>query len=561
MPSPLLDDDPAQVGPYRLSARLGGGGMGQVFLGHSPGGHTVAVKVVRPELAQDVDFRRRFATEVTAARKVGGFYTAQVVDADTDSTPPWLATAYIPGPTLHRAVTDHGPLPTGSVAVLGAGLAEGLTAVHAHGLVHRDLKPANVLLTQDGPRLIDFGIARALDSTSHTHSSTVLGTAAFMSPEQARAQQVGPASDVFSLGCVLAFAATGRSPFGQGPIHAVIFRVVHEEPDLDGISTPLRDLIGACLAKDPGARPGLDEILTALVTTTPSDRTRDRRHWLPDDLTEVIGRHRTLPLTTVTPTARVKPSDRPRVPSQPQPVPAEWPRFSLADERALTLGRGHPHPANLYQYAVYVLLALFTLLSVITVIQQIVGAASLNEWHSQQAGWYHHEALWTIYCIQIASGVGLVVAWLLWFRQLRTIAEELEPGRLRFPPSMAVLGWLIPLANLFLPKMIANDIWHASSPPDKDGRMAPAALLHTWWILWLATFLTWPVFWLRWSEFVIREWDDLGDDDTATDLYFYDYEPVIWLNLAVRVVAIPAAIAAALFVQRLTAMQAARLNA
>ncbi|MEU8108689.1 protein kinase [Nonomuraea muscovyensis] len=210
MTTPLRDGDPAQIGPYRIHARLGGGGMGQVFLGRSPGGRTVAVKIVRSDLADDAGFRRRFADEVKAARKVGGFYTAPVVDADPDGNPPWLATAYIPGPTLHQAVADHGPLPMESVAVLGAGLAEGLDAIHAQNVVHRDLKPANVILTSDGPRLIDFGIARALDATSHTRTSTVLGTAAFMSPEQATVQTVGSASDVFSLGCcarvrVLAF--------------------------------------------------------------------------------------------------------------------------------------------------------------------------------------------------------------------------------------------------------------------------------------------------------------------------------------------------------------------
>ncbi|MFW5419364.1 serine/threonine protein kinase [Nocardiopsis sp. CNT-189] len=288
-PPGLGPADPAQVGPYRLHARLGGGGMGQVFLGRSPGGHTVAVKVVRPDLAQDPDFRRRFAAEAAAARKVGGFYTAQVIDADTDATPPWLATAYIPGPTLHRAVAEHGPLPPESVAVLGAGLAEGLAAVHAAGLVHRDLKPANVLLTSEGPRLIDFGIARALDSASHTHGSTVMGTAAFMSPEQARAQKVGPASDVFSLGCVLAFAATGRSPFGDGPAPALLYRVVQEEPDLTGLAGPLRDLVAACLAKDPADRPAPERIVAECGTGAPTAPSRPEGTWLPDDLTEVVA--------------------------------------------------------------------------------------------------------------------------------------------------------------------------------------------------------------------------------------------------------------------------------
>ncbi|MFY7065735.1 protein kinase domain-containing protein [Nocardiopsis changdeensis] len=317
MPDPLLPGDPTRTGPYTLHARLGGGGMGQVFLGRSPGGRTVAVKVVRPDLAQDAEFRRRFATEVAAARKVGGFYTAQVVDTDTSATPPWLATAYIPGPTLHRAVADHGPLPVETVAVLGAGLAEGLSAVHAQGVVHRDLKPGNVLLAEDGPRLIDFGIARALDSTSHTRTSTVLGTAAFMSPEQAKTQKVGPASDVFSLGCVLAFAATGRSPFGDGPVHAVVFRVVHEEPDLADLPASLVDLVRACLAKDPESRPGAEEVSAHLAAVGVS-RASDTGRWLPPDVTETLARY-TLAYTRFEPGQDRDPEGGPAGPAKQMP--------------------------------------------------------------------------------------------------------------------------------------------------------------------------------------------------------------------------------------------------
>ncbi|MEV4395322.1 serine/threonine-protein kinase [Nonomuraea sp. NPDC049607] len=293
MTTPLRDDDPAQIGPYRIHARLGGGGMGQVFLGRSPGGRTVAVKIVRSDLAGDAGFRRRFADEVKAARKVGGFYTAPVVDADPEGNPPWLATAYIPGPTLHQAVADHGPLPMESVAVLGAGLAEGLDAIHAQNVVHRDLKPANVILTADGPRLIDFGIARALDATSHTRTATVLGTAAFMSPEQATVQTVGSAADVFSLGCVLAFAATGHSPFGEGPVHAVVYRVVHEEPNLSDLPTPLTTLVAACLAKDPAARPTPRALLDELAALAPHNPQRAGGAWLPDAVTEVVTLHAT----------------------------------------------------------------------------------------------------------------------------------------------------------------------------------------------------------------------------------------------------------------------------
>jgi hypothetical protein len=262
---PLRKGDPHRVGPYRLLCRLGGGGMGQVYLGRSRGGRPVAVKVVHPWLAADAVFRRRFATEVEAAGRVGGFHTAQVVDADPGGSPPWLVTAYIPGPSLQARVDEHGPLPPGAVAELGAALAEGLAAIHACGLVHRDLKPSNVILGADGPRVIDFGIARARDATSHTPSRVAVGTPAFMSPEQAAGRQVGPASDVFSLGSVLVFAATGRSPFGGGRPEEVMYRVIRGKPVLDGLPADLRELVGACLSKDPRRRPSVETVLRRLA--------------------------------------------------------------------------------------------------------------------------------------------------------------------------------------------------------------------------------------------------------------------------------------------------------
>ncbi len=316
----LRAGDPSRVGPYRLEGRLGVGGMGQVFLGRSRGGRLVAVKMVRPELADDAGFRRRFATEVQAARMVGGFYTAQVVDADTSAEQPWLATAYIPGLSLHQAVTEHGPLPAASVAALGAGLAEGLAAVHAQGLVHRDLKPGNVILAADGPRLIDFGIARALDSTSYTQTRTVLGTAAFMSPEQAVGDKADQSSDVFSLGCVLVFAVTGQSPFGTGPPHAVTYRVVHADPDLSGLPAPLADLVGRCLDKDHSARPDLEVVLEELIALAPPGWSRDREQWLPQAITEIITQRSTRVLTLID---SVRPPTRDRAgPEAGGPAPA-----------------------------------------------------------------------------------------------------------------------------------------------------------------------------------------------------------------------------------------------
>ena len=259
MISELRADDPATVGPYRVIGRLGTGGMGRVFLGQSAGGRLVAVKVIRPELAEEPGFRARFAREVSAARKVSGLFTALVVDADADAPLPWLATAYVAGPSLAEAVADHGPLPPGSVLALAAGLAEGLAAIHAAGVVHRDLKPANVLLSDDGPRVIDFGISRAIETTMLTMSGgSVMGSPGFLSPEQAEAGEVGPSSDVFSLGAVLAFAATGEGPFGAGPTPALVYRVVNKEPDLAATPAEIRPIVARCLAKGPRrpAHPG-----------------------------------------------------------------------------------------------------------------------------------------------------------------------------------------------------------------------------------------------------------------------------------------------------------------
>ncbi|MFF5263667.1 serine/threonine-protein kinase [Actinomadura viridis] len=286
----LRPEDPRAIGSYRVLARLGAGGMGRVFVGRSPGGRTVAIKLVHPELARDPEFRRRFRSEVRAAREVGGEFTAPVLDADTESGTPWLATGFIAGPTLHEVVEEgYGPLPERTARFLAGGLASALRAVHGAGLVHRDLKPSNVLLTLDGPRVIDFGIARAVDSSVATRTGSVIGTPAFMSPEQVRGERAGPASDVFSLGAVLAYAVTGRQAFAtpDGGVHALMMRVVSAEPDLEGMREPLRGLVAACLAKDPAGRPSLDEIVARAATEDGGDG----EPWLPAELLAQLGRH------------------------------------------------------------------------------------------------------------------------------------------------------------------------------------------------------------------------------------------------------------------------------
>ncbi|HEX5295698.1 MAG TPA: serine/threonine-protein kinase [Streptosporangiaceae bacterium] len=274
--------DPRLVGPYLIVGRLGSGGMGQVFLGRSPGGRLVAVKVVRAELAEQAEFRSRFAREVAAARKVSGLFTAPVVDADVGAPTPWLATAYVAGPSLADTVASHGPLPASSVLALAAGLAEGLGAIHAAGIVHRDLKPSNVLLAEDGPRIIDFGISLAAEATILTSTGVVFGAPSFMSPEQARGNRVGPPSDMFSLGAVLAFAATGQGPFGSGSGPTLMYRVVFTPPDVSGLPADIRPLVERCLAKDPEQRPTTQQFLAELSTAFPQPG------WLPGPVTRTF---------------------------------------------------------------------------------------------------------------------------------------------------------------------------------------------------------------------------------------------------------------------------------
>ena len=266
----LQPDDPREIGPYRLLGQLGSGGMGQVFLGMSAGGRPIAVKVIRTELATDPDFRARFRREVAAAQKVSGLFTALVVDADLDSPMPWLATAYVAGPSLTEAVRGHGPLPVRSLLALTAGLAEGLSAIHAAGVVHRDLKPSNVLLAEDGPRVIDFGISEAAEASAAAGANVMIGSPGYMSPEQVLGVDIGPASDVFSLGGVLTFAATGRGPFGAGSNAALMYRLVNSPADLSSVPDELRSLVGGCLAKNPGDRPTARELLAEVGALQPA---------------------------------------------------------------------------------------------------------------------------------------------------------------------------------------------------------------------------------------------------------------------------------------------------
>ncbi|WP_369033476.1 bifunctional serine/threonine-protein kinase/ABC transporter substrate-binding protein [Streptomyces adonidis] len=352
----LLPTDPSSIGGHRLLARLGAGGMGVVYLGRTEAGSLSAVKVIQAEYADEPDFRARFRREVEAARRVTSPWAVPVTGADPDAAEPWLATAFVPGPSLGEAVVRHGPLPARSVRILGRMLAMALREVHAAGLVHRDVKPANVLLAVDGPRLIDFGIARATDETAITSPDLVVGTPGFLSPEQAEARgaEVGPPSDVFSLGCLLAYAATGRPPFGTGTVDALLYRTVHDEPDLAGIgsgdddgdaesgdadsgdmdSGELLTLLHMCLAKDPADRPTAEQICTVLLV---EDTVADggQTDWLPDDVVRGIADRSAemLALPDIEPTvAEAAPDAEPASPGRR--------RLLLASGAALLLAAG-----------------------------------------------------------------------------------------------------------------------------------------------------------------------------------------------------------------------------
>nr|WP_238345511.1 protein kinase [Actinopolymorpha cephalotaxi] len=283
--------DPHQVGAYSLRGRLGGGAMGTVYLGTSPGGRAVAVKVARTDLADDSDFRERFRREVAMARSVGGFWTAGVVDADPEAPQPWLATEYVVGPTLQQAVSEYGPLPAPAVRRLAAGLTEALQAIHSAGLIHRDLKPSNVLLAADGPRVIDFGISQALEGVRLTATGEFLGTPGYLAPEQISGADVGPATDLFALGAVLTFAATGKGPFGSGPTEALMYRAMHDEPTLDGLSSDLAGVVRACLDRDPARRPAPGQVLDRIGGLPPPGP--DGADWLPAPVRTLVRQYAT----------------------------------------------------------------------------------------------------------------------------------------------------------------------------------------------------------------------------------------------------------------------------
>ncbi|MFB7330727.1 bifunctional serine/threonine-protein kinase/ABC transporter substrate-binding protein [Streptomyces adustus] len=344
---PLRSSDPARIADHRLLGRLGAGGMGVVYLARSPGGALVALKVLLAEYAEEPGFKERFRREVEVARRVGSPWVVPLVDADPNSEAPWLATAFVPGPSLAEAVTAHGPLSERGLRLLGARLAEALGEVHRAGLVHRDLKPGNVLLAHDGPRLIDFGIARAPEDRTLTATGIVVGTPGYLSPEQAEGRGgdgLGPASDVFSLGCVLAFAATGRAPFGSGAVDALLFRAVHDPADLEDVPAGLRGVLERCLEKDPARRPDADALVRELTAdgaarsegtseATPQDEETDG--WLPEPVTRLIAERSAAALALPDIEHTLAPSDTPAAPDSTEPDTRETSGPAQAEDARL----------------------------------------------------------------------------------------------------------------------------------------------------------------------------------------------------------------------------------
>ncbi|MEV8346399.1 serine/threonine-protein kinase [Streptomyces niveus] len=344
---PLDADGPRTIGAYRLLGKLGAGGMGRVYLARSEGGRTVAVKVVHPHLALDEEFRARFRREVAAARRVGGAWTAPVLDADPEAATPWVATGYVAGPSLTQAVAAHGPLPERTVRALGAGLAEALGAVHELGLVHRDVKPSNVLLALDGPRLIDFGIARATDGTASLTSTGVsVGSPGYMAPEQILGKGVTGAADVFSLGAVLAYATAGVSPFPGDSSAALLYKVVHEEPELDALDGDLKDLVAHCLAKDPAARPTPAEVAARLTPAPGGAAPLVEAGWLPEALVREVSRAavQLLDLESAAPvrSAPGQPVHWPTPPEPDTPPPAVGPALGEFGPPTYPDAKAHP---------------------------------------------------------------------------------------------------------------------------------------------------------------------------------------------------------------------------
>jgi serine/threonine protein kinase len=380
--APLRRWDPERIGPYTILGRLGSGSMGQVFLGRSAAGRLVAVKTIRVELAEEAGFRTRFAQEVAAARKVSGVFTASVVEADPEADIPWLATAYVAAPSLSRLVLACGPLPADSVRWLAAGCAEALASIHAAGLVHRDLKPSNVLVAPDGPRVIDFGVARAAERMGRTTSRGAVGTPAYMAPEQARdTREASVASDVYSLGATLLFAATGHPPHSGASVMDVLARLATEEPDLSGLPGELTDLIGACLDRVPRNRPTSTAMLVQLGDFTVAQSGPDEDHpYLPEAATALITQYQRSPQFT----AGAGPGEEDATSASYTELPASYkPRPRRAPRDA---GGGKPRPGRMSWIRTHLAWAGWASVGAALIVAGVVLGATLTSSSSEDNG-------------------------------------------------------------------------------------------------------------------------------------------------------------------------------
>ncbi|OPF70380.1 serine/threonine protein kinase [Streptomyces antioxidans] len=579
--------DPRWIGEYRLLGKLGEGGMGRVYLARSARGRTVAVKLVQAELARQADFRGRFKREVEAARRVGGQWTAPVLDADTEAEVPWVATGYIGGPSLHSVVAeDFGALPESSLRILTNGLALALRDIHGAGLVHRDLKPSNILVTIDGPRVIDFGIARALDAVGTTTggnltmTGAVVGSPGFMSPEQVRGEPVTAASDVFCLGSVLAFAATGRQPFGSldSGIHALMYRIAQEEPDLVGLPDGARGLVTACLQKDPAKRPSVDELVAATQPVT-----EDGEPWLPGGLLARLGRDALQLLeveaenaqpdaaaTQQGPSAYGHPQTAAHTPPGPSaygaPTPSAYaaphahaaggPGYQMSQAATQPWQGGYQTPMGYsapgtrlrpIRGLATALMSMFGIWLVLTLLDMALNISLLERYSALDTGTVSKDLLYSrrsdVEAMDSGTGVAalvLVVLWLVWFRTAYLNSTVLSPGQQRFGSGYSVGAWFIPVAQLWLPKQIANDVWTSSAPPGpgRGGR----AVLHWWWTFFVLMFLMFPVNGI--SEAV-------GDN-------VREQRPSVIISIVDDSIGIMAALLAITVVRRITKMQERR---
>ncbi|MBE1534376.1 protein kinase domain-containing protein [Actinomadura algeriensis] len=534
-------------------APLGVGGFGRVWKAHDEAlGVHVAVKEVRlPQQAfSEAEHRERVVRAAREARNAARLrdhpHIVAVHDVVVEDGTPWIVMRLVDGPSLEERLRTGGPLPSPQVAEMATALLTALKAAHAAGIVHRDLKPANVMLAEDGHALLtDFGIAVHETDTRLTATGGVIGSAEYMAPERLDGSGDHATGDLFSLGVTLYEAVEGVSPFRRDTPTATIAAVaMHDPPPLRHADPVLASLIIALLAKDPAGRPTIDSTL-AMLRAAPA-------------------------------TSAMQASTAPMAPTLRQPGPPDGAQPLLAEERRRI--RDREGPADRYRIALYCSLALFTLVCMVTFLAQIGSPDGLHSDYRFSYVTYpsaedtsDFETRQTIFswllAAKVLSGVGLVTCWILWFACVRRLADRFAPGRLRYRPGMAVAGWFVPIGNLFLPKQIADDVWHASST---EGRApATAGPLNTWWVAWLVTFVTWPLLWTP-SWFLIRK---VIDTDTDTDMdedpdrrveyeleLDYDFGWLYWIQAVCHFLVVPVAVITVLYIRRLTAMQAAKLR-